>query len=107
MPPTVLNSEARRKNKPATLITTVCVKDCGLDNQNIDMIILYSCLVGWLDSLPVEIQIKIKAQSLKTCLVWHENRHGLMHGPCKHTHTIACACVLMLDTIICTPCIIG
>jgi len=28
----------------------VCVKDCGLHNKNIDMIILFACLVGWLDS---------------------------------------------------------
>jgi len=30
------------------------------------MIILFACLVGWLDSLPVETKKKIKAQSLKT-----------------------------------------
>jgi len=33
---------------------TTCVKDCGLHNENIDMIILFACLVGWHDSLPVE-----------------------------------------------------
>jgi len=33
----------------------VCAKDCGLHNQNIDFIILFACLVGWLDSSPVEL----------------------------------------------------
>jgi len=37
------------------------------------MIILFACLVGWLDSLPVE---KNKAQALKLCLGWHEYWHG-------------------------------
>jgi len=31
--------------------------------KNIDEIILFECLVGWLDSSPIEIK-KIKAQSL-------------------------------------------
>jgi hypothetical protein len=35
-------------------LSTVCVEDCGLHNQNIDMIILFACLVDWLDSSPVE-----------------------------------------------------
>jgi hypothetical protein len=34
----------------------MCVKDCGLHNKNIDMKILLACLVGWIDSSPVEIQ---------------------------------------------------
>ncbi len=34
---------------------TLCVKDCGLHNQNIDMIILFECLVGRLVGRPVEI----------------------------------------------------
>jgi len=45
----------------------MCVKDCGLHNQNIDNIIMFACYVGWLDSSLVELK-KIKAQSLKTCL---------------------------------------
>jgi len=46
----------------------MCVKDCGLHNQNLNMIILLACLVGWLDSSPVEIQKKISvAQSLAHC----------------------------------------
>jgi len=43
----------------------MCVKDCGLHNQNIDVIILFARLVDWLNSLPVYIQKKIKAQMLK------------------------------------------
>jgi len=43
---------------------TLCVKDCGLHNQSIYMIILFACLFGWLDSSRGEIS-KIKAQSLK------------------------------------------
>jgi len=42
---------------------TMCLYD-----QNFDMIILFAYLVGWLDSSPVEMQKKIKSQSLKTCL---------------------------------------
>ncbi len=37
----------------------MCVKDCGLYNENIDMIILFACLVAWLDSSSVEILKKI------------------------------------------------
>ncbi len=37
----------------AVPFSTVCDKDCGL--SNIDMIILFACLVGWLNSSPVEI----------------------------------------------------
>ncbi len=46
---------------------TVCVKYCGLHNQNINMIALFACLVGWLNYLLVEFFLN-KAQSLKTCL---------------------------------------
>ncbi len=68
------------------------VKDCGLYDQNIDMLILFTCLVGWLDSSPVEIQ-KNMAQYFKFCLGWHEYRHGPMQDPCKHTlnRTPTCA----------------
>ncbi len=34
---------------------TACVKDCGFHNKDIDMIILFACLVGWLNSLLLEI----------------------------------------------------
>jgi len=34
----------------------MCVKDCGLHYLNIDIIILFAFLVGWLNSSPVEIQ---------------------------------------------------
>ncbi len=37
--------------------TSVC-QGFDLHNQNIDMIILFGCLVGWLDSSPVEIEKK-------------------------------------------------
>ncbi len=40
------------------------VKDCGLHNQKMDVIIIFACLVGWLDSSPVEI----KKLSLKKLL---------------------------------------
>ncbi len=39
----------------------MCVKDCGLKNQSIDMIILFACLNGWLDSSSaVEIQKNLR-----------------------------------------------
>ncbi len=59
----------------------MCVKDCGLHNFNIDIIILFAYLIGWLNFSPE----KIKAQPLKNCLGlclgWHEFRRG----PGKHT----------------------
>jgi len=33
----------------------MCGKDYELHNQDIDTIILFACLVAWLDSSPVEI----------------------------------------------------
>jgi len=42
---------------------TMCVKDCGLHNQNINMVIIIAFLVGWLNSIRVEIQKKNKARS--------------------------------------------
>jgi len=47
---------------------TVCAKDYGLHDQNIDMIILFACLVGWLESSLVEIKNKNKEQSLRKLL---------------------------------------
>jgi hypothetical protein len=50
--------------------------------KNINMIILFACLVGWLDSLPIKIIKKIKARSLKNCLGmnyhmgWHKYQHA-------------------------------
>jgi len=40
-------------------------KDCGLHNQNIDMIILFACLVGWLNSSAVEIQKQLRSDLQK------------------------------------------
>ncbi len=45
--------------------TVLCVKDCGLHNQNINPVISFACLVVYLDYSPVEIK-KIKVQFLKT-----------------------------------------
>jgi len=65
---------------------TVCVKDYGLHNQNINVIILFLYLVGWLNFSTVGINKKIKAGSLKNCLSlclgWRKHRHG----PRKHTY---------------------
>jgi len=55
-----------------------CVKDFGLHNQNIIIEILFACLVGWLDSSPVEIPKKLG--------IIFKYRHGPMHGLRKHTH---------------------
>jgi len=45
----------------------VCVKDCGLHKQNIDVVIVFVCLVGWLDSSPKEI-LKILSMIFKKLL---------------------------------------
>ncbi len=75
------------------------VKECGLHNQNIDMIILFACFVGWFDSSFLEIWIWIKAQSLilGLCLGWRE----YLHGP---HNLITWACTLMRVTILGTLC---
>jgi hypothetical protein len=39
--------------------------------KNIDMLILFSCLVGWLDSSPLEIKKKL-GTIFKNCLGWRE-----------------------------------
>jgi len=39
--------------KEANFFPTVYIKDCGLHNQNFDLIILFACLFGWLNSSPV------------------------------------------------------
>jgi len=57
----------------------VCVKDFGLHNQNIDMIIFLACLVGWLYSSPVEI----KDKSLYSCLGLSLGCHEYPHDPGK------------------------
>jgi len=38
------------------MVCTVYVKDCGLFDQNIHMIILFLWLIAWLDFSPGEIQ---------------------------------------------------
>ncbi len=71
----------------------MCVKDCGLHNKNIDMKILLACLVGWIDSSPVEIQ-KNLGTIFKNLLglAWLTIRpmHGPMHmylrGPQSLAH---------------------
>ncbi len=55
------------------------VTDFGLHNQNIDMIILFACLVGWLDSSLVEIEKRIKAQSLKNWSMSLVSAHTIAH----------------------------
>jgi len=58
----------------------MCVKDCGLHNKNIDMIILLACLVGWIDSSPVEIQKNLGTLFKNLLgLAWLTIRP--MHGP--------------------------
>ena len=44
------------KESVKTFTTAMCAKDCGINNQNIDILILIACLVAWLDSSPVEIK---------------------------------------------------
>ncbi len=40
------------------VIAAVCLKDCGLHNQNSDIITLFACLVERLNSSPVKIKQK-------------------------------------------------
>ncbi len=62
-----------------------------------DMIILFACLVGWLNSLLVEI--KKKSQSLKNCvglcLGWYNYRrvHASARA-CAHAHVLTRATIL-------------
>jgi hypothetical protein len=69
-------------------VCTVCVKDFGLHNKNIDMIILFASLVGLLDSSPVEK----KAQSFKTawCVIVCAPQHSFMRSTILGT---LCMCV--------------
>ncbi len=46
-------------------MSNVRVKDCDLLNQNMKIIILFACLVGWHKSSPVEIKKKIRYDLLK------------------------------------------
>ncbi len=67
-----------------------CVKDCGLHNLNIDMIISFACLIGWLDSSPVEIQIKLRHDLQKPG--WAGVNIGMAPWMALiTTHAIACA----------------
>ncbi len=61
----VRNSEQFYLNEVDELLKnyTICVNNCALHNQNIDMIILFACLFGWLDSLLLEIE-KIRHNGL-------------------------------------------
>ena len=42
------------------LFYAMCFMDCGLHNQNIDVIILFACLVGWPNSSPVKIKKRLR-----------------------------------------------
>jgi hypothetical protein len=64
----------------------VCVKDCGLHNQNIDMIILFACLVARLNSSPVEIK-KNEGKIFKNLL-------GLARG----VNTVMAPCIALVST---------
>jgi hypothetical protein len=46
------------KESVKTFTATMCAKDCGFNNKNIDILILFACLVAWLDSSPAEIKKK-------------------------------------------------
>jgi len=48
-----------KKESVKTFTTAMCAKDCGINNQNIDILILFACLVAWLDSSPAEIKKKL------------------------------------------------
>ncbi len=48
------------KIEPFAQFDTMCVKDCGHHNQTIDKIILFACLVGWLESSPRTNEKKLR-----------------------------------------------
>jgi len=84
-----------------------CVSRCvAFTIKNIGIIILFACLVGWLDSSPIEILKKIR-QNQKNCFGLgrdYENSWtwaGLNMSACAS----AIACVLTRATILGTLCI--
>jgi hypothetical protein len=48
--------QAQNDRRAGTYKSHACVKDFGLHNQNIKMIILFVCLVYWLNSSPLELK---------------------------------------------------
>jgi hypothetical protein len=68
------------------------------NRSNIVMIILFACLVGWLNSSLVEMKKEIR-HNLKNHLGWHEYRHG--HASARANVTVH---ALTRATILCTVC---
>jgi len=68
-------------------------------NKNINMIILFAFLVGWLDSSPIK---KNKARSLKNCLGlcfclclgWHENQNASELTSATILGTLSSICII-------------
>jgi len=67
--PTVFHLQVLRASAREAQVLTVCVKDCGLHNQkNIDLIILFACLVGLPFFFPCRNKIKIRHNLSKKLL---------------------------------------
>jgi len=69
--------------------------------KNINMIILFPCTVGCLDSSGIEIKEKIKAQSFKnylSCLGWceYQHAHAILHALTRAT-ILGTLCTLSSD----------